>query len=74
MPTATQYETVKQQCKALETLNLIVKFNIQPKQFSFAPKIVIMNFYKTWHFCEPDWDTTIKQLACLYKNLKKGLK
>ena len=74
MPTAIQYETVKQQCKSFEMLGYPVTFKMQSMQQGAAPLIKIDAFFKRWHFCEPDWNIVIKQLACLYKHLTKEYK
>ncbi len=74
MPTFNQYATVKQQCKSFQELNCIIKFNIQSQEFGFAPKIIVMKYFKNWHFSDPDWNIVIKQLAQFYKFLKKDLK
>lgn len=74
MPTATQYEIVKQQCKSFQALGMSVSFDMQPRAQDAAPKILIDNFIKQWRFCDPDWDVVSRQLAELYKNVKKNRK
>ena len=71
MPTATQYEIVKQQCKAFENAGYPTKFQMQPLAQNAAPKIVIEGYFKQWHFCDPDWEVVSRQLAELYKNVKR---
>ena len=73
MPTENQYQTVKQQCKSFENMGYPTSFKMQSLQQGAAPAIKIDAFFKKWHFCEPDWDIVIKQLACLYKHLTRNL-
>lgn len=70
MPTATQYEIVKQQCGAFDDAGHPASFRIQPMQQGAAPAIKIEGYFKQWHFCDPDWNVVSQQLAELYKNIK----
>jgi len=72
MPTATQYEIVKQQCKSFEPLGCIVKFEMQPLLQKAAPKILIVNDVKSYRFCDPDWDVVSKQLNTLYFKIRSN--
>lgn len=74
MPTATQYEIVKQQCMSFEAIGYSTIFKMQSMARQAAPKIVIEGYLKQWRFCDPDWDVVSKQLAELYKNVKKNRK
>ena len=67
MPTITEWETVKQQCSAFNEAGYIVKCDIQSHANGAKPAIRIASGLKTWHFAEPDWDVTIRQLAQLWK-------
>ena len=74
MPTSTQYEVVKQQCKSFDAMGYPTKFQIQGLAQGAAPAIKIEGYSKQWHFCDPDWDIVSRQLAELYKNVKKNRK
>lgn len=79
MPTATQYETVKQQVKSFEELGYLGELEILPKNRDCAPKIMLAKYEwcqknKIYHFSDPDWNVVIKQLAELYKTLKTRTK
>ena len=73
MPTAIQYEIVKQQCLSFDAAGYPTIFRMQPMSKNAAPAIKIESYFKQWHFCDPDWDIVSKQLACLYKFLTKDL-
>jgi hypothetical protein len=72
MPTSTQYEIVKQQCRAFEQAGYPASFRMQPLQNGAAPAIKIEGYFKQWHFCDPDWNVVSRQLAELYKNVTKN--
>lgn len=72
MPTSTQYEIVKQQCKSFEALGFPANFRMQPMLQGAAPAIRIEGYFKQWNFCDPDWDVVSRQLAELYKNVTKN--
>ena len=72
MPTATQYEVVKQQCKSFEEEGYPTTFRMQPMLQGAAPAIKVEGYFKQWNFCDPDWNVVSQQLAELYRNVKKN--
>ncbi len=74
MPTSQQYEIVKQQCNAFESIGFPSVFSMQDRTQEAAPQIVIDGLNKSWRFCDPDWNVVSKQLSELYKNVKKNTK
>ncbi len=71
MPTKHQYYTVKKQCESFEEFGYFTFMDIK-KDFSHYgdPVIIIETALKTYKFCDPDWDVTIKQLATFYRSIK----
>ena len=71
MPTSQQYDTIKQQCNAMREIGCMVNFEMQPRDRDAAPKIQIGRNGKLYHFCDPDWNVAIAQIAQLYKIMRK---
>ena len=71
MPTANQYETVKQQTLSFLILGCQVKFDIERCIYGTQPLIIIFHNAKQYRFCDPDWDIVSKQLNKLYFTLKE---
>jgi hypothetical protein len=71
MPTATQYEIVKHQCRSFDEAGYPTVFKIQPLTNGAAPAIKVEGYFKQWRFCDPDWNVVSRQLAELYKNVTK---
>ena len=71
MPTSIHYETAEQQTKSFEELGCTVIFSMQSSLKDAAPAIIINRRGKVWKFCDPDWDVVIRQMAQLYKFLKR---
>lgn len=77
MPTATQYNIVKNQIKSFEKFGCVAKLDIQSIYKDAAPKILIKKKFfaeieKEYRFSDPDWNIVIMQLAELYKNIKES--
>ena len=70
MPTALQYEIVKQQCNSFESIGCIAKFKI----YDAAPAITIYALGKSYKFCDPDWNVVSMQLSKLFMTIKRKLK
>lgn len=70
MPTAIEYEVVKQQCNSFNFLGYPTELKIQDMTRKAAPAITILAKGKTYKFSDPDWNVVSMQLAKLYKTIK----
>ncbi len=71
MPTAIDYETVKQQCNALRAIGAYVTLDISNQVSTFGEPIIQVSIKsKNYHFSDPSWYIIIKQLAQLYWSIK----
>ena len=70
MPTAIQYETVKQQCLAFESLGFKTELGLIGGKKDGNPAITLSRMGKTYKFADIDWDVVIRQMAYLYNKVK----
>lgn len=66
-------ETIKQQCTALKEKGLHVEYRITKSDTRTKVAIIVRDKLKAYHFCDPNLDVIIQQLATFYINyLKKS--
>lgn len=70
MPTQHQYETVKQQCLAFESIGFKTELRTLGLKDEASPAVTVNLSGKIYKFSDPDWNIVITQLACLYKNIQ----
>lgn len=65
------YETVKQQVLSfLSFENTLVKFSVSGMFCDDHAIILIVHGYRSYRFCDPDWNVVSRQLNKLYFTLK----
>ncbi len=70
MPTAFQYETVKQQTLSFLTIGCQIKFDME-KGYNPRPLVTIFHHQKRYKFSDPDWNIVSRQLNKLYFTIKE---
>jgi hypothetical protein len=67
----TQYETVRQQCFSFSEFGVSTPMSIKRKRTGEILGVSIEIKNKQYNFSDPNTDVIIKQLATLYKRIKK---
>ncbi len=68
--TTYQIETIKAQCRALETKGFNITLNFYKLAYEQRANVVIMNDFKLWKFSDPDLNIIISQICKLSSSIK----